>query len=111
MVSTSSIKAKVIAYCRDWLVGQLPQHNLDPALMNSDSAVRRAGYVLAFVLVFGFGTWAGCAPLESAAYATGKVEVEGSSKIIQHFEGVLSQRSLWQMVTTSRHSNRSYSSM
>ena len=29
MVSTSSIKAKVIAYCRDWLVGQLPQHNLD----------------------------------------------------------------------------------
>lgn len=87
MVSTSSIKAKVIAYCRDWLVGQLPQHNLDPALMNSDSAVRRAGYVLAFVLVFGFGTWAGCAPLESAAYANGKVEVEGSSKIIQHFEG------------------------
>ena len=80
MVSTSSIKAKVIAYCRDWLVGQLPQHNLDPALMNSDSAVRRAGYVLAFVLVFGFGTWAGCAPLESAAYATGKVEVEGAAK-------------------------------
>lgn len=46
-----------------------------------------AGSVLAAVFVFGAGIWAAFAPLESAAQATGVVEVASSRKTIQHLEG------------------------
>jgi HlyD family secretion protein len=46
-----------------------------------------AGTTLAVVFVFGTGIWAAYAPLESAAHATGVVEVESSRKTVQHLEG------------------------
>jgi HlyD family secretion protein len=46
-----------------------------------------AGSALAAVFVFGTGIWATFAPLESAAHASGVVEVESSRKTIQHLEG------------------------
>ncbi len=45
------------------------------------------GSFLAAVFVFGAGIWAAYAPLESAAHATGVVEVESSRKTVQHLEG------------------------
>lgn len=45
------------------------------------------GALLAVTFVFGFGIWAAFAPLESAAQATGVVEVASSRKTIQHLEG------------------------
>ena len=49
--------------------------------------VRRLGYL--FVIFFiGFGGfWTACAPLESAALATGIVQVDGKRKVVQHLEG------------------------
>ena len=48
---------------------------------------KRAGLFI-FFLVFGvFGFWAGFAPLDGAARATGVVTVESYTKVIQHFEG------------------------
>src|SRR5260221_428331 len=46
-----------------------------------------AGSALAAVFVFGAGLWAAYAPLESAAHATGVVEVASSRKTVQHLEG------------------------
>src|SRR5260370_22381845 len=46
-----------------------------------------AGWALAAVFVFGAGLWAAYAPLESAAHATGVVEVASSRKTVQHLEG------------------------
>jgi HlyD family secretion protein len=46
-----------------------------------------AGATLAVDFVFGTGIWAAYAPLESAAHATGVVEVESSRKTVQHLEG------------------------
>ncbi len=45
------------------------------------------GSFLAAVFVFGAGIWAAYAPLESAAHATGVIEVESSRKTVQHLEG------------------------
>jgi HlyD family secretion protein len=39
------------------------------------------------VFLAGFGTWAWYAPLESAAIASGTIEVESSRKTLQHLEG------------------------
>lgn len=39
------------------------------------------------VFVFGFGSWAFVAPLESAVIALGTIEVESNRKTIQHLEG------------------------
>jgi HlyD family secretion protein len=39
------------------------------------------------VFVAGFGSWAWYAPLESAAIASGTIEVESSRKTVQHLEG------------------------
>lgn len=48
---------------------------------------KRVGLII-FFLVFGvFGSWAGFAPLDSAARATGVVTVESYKKVIQHLEG------------------------
>lgn len=49
--------------------------------------VVRAGNLLLFGYVIGFGTWSIFAPLESAAIAPGAVEAESSRKTIQHLEG------------------------
>src|SRR5262249_48908162 len=52
--------------------------------------IRRALLLsLAIVLVFvvGFGLWSTFAPLESAAVATGIVEVQSHRKTIQHLQG------------------------
>ena len=55
--------------------------------LDGDRRVRFAGYFVAFVMFGGFGLWATFAPLESAAIALGKVDVNGSSKAIQHQDG------------------------
>jgi HlyD family secretion protein len=39
------------------------------------------------IFLAGFGSWAWYAPLESAAIATGTIEVESSRKTVQHLEG------------------------
>ena len=46
-----------------------------------------AGSIISSVFVFGFGAWSVFAPLESAAIASGVVEVESNRKTVQHFEG------------------------
>lgn len=46
-----------------------------------------AGSALAGIFVLGFGIWSCVAPLESAAMASGVVEVESSRKTVQHLEG------------------------
>jgi HlyD family secretion protein len=47
----------------------------------------RAGYAL-ILLAFGVcGFWAARAPLDSAAVASGQIEVDGRRKLIQHLEG------------------------
>lgn len=53
----------------------------------SDSALRRLGYLI-LVVVFGLGgLWAGLAPLDSAALASGYVAVKSYRKTVQHLEG------------------------
>ncbi|MGL4240931.1 MAG: HlyD family type I secretion periplasmic adaptor subunit [Beijerinckiaceae bacterium] len=47
----------------------------------------RAAGIMVGVFVVGFGTWAWYAPLESAAIASGTIEVESSRKTVQHLEG------------------------
>ena len=55
--------------------------------MDNDRPVRRAGYTVLLLFVFGVGAWAVFAPLESAAIAAGIVQVEGKRKLVQHLEG------------------------
>ena len=54
---------------------------------DSDARARTLGYLLVVFLIFVMGGWAVLAPLESAALATGVVQVEGKRKLIQHLEG------------------------
>jgi HlyD family secretion protein len=61
------------------LVPATPLHRLRGPLL--------AGAVVMLVFVGGFGVWSAFAPLESAAMASGAVEVESSRKTVQHFEG------------------------
>ena len=58
-----------------------------PSWMDNDRPVRRAGYTVLLLFVFGVGAWAVFAPLESAAIAAGIVQVEGKRKLVQHLEG------------------------
>ena len=53
----------------------------------NDISLRRTGYAVAVFLIFGFGGWAACAPLESAALAPAVVQVIGKRKAVQHLEG------------------------
>ena len=74
---------------REALLGATPApaDENDQAVLDSDKTVRWFGYSI-FTLVFlGLGTWAGFAPMESAAIGAGTVQVEGDSKVIQHLEG------------------------
>ena len=50
-------------------------------------AVRWTEDTLLVVFVIGFGAWSSVAPLESAAIASGVIEVESSRKTVQHLEG------------------------
>ena len=60
--------------------------------IDGDRRVRLAGYFTVFVLFGGFSLWATLSPLESAAIAAGKVQVEGNSQDVQHKEGgIISQ--------------------
>jgi HlyD family secretion protein/epimerase transport system membrane fusion protein len=45
------------------------------------------GWVVIGILFGGFGTWAGVAPLSSAAIAPGTVVVDSNRKSVQHLEG------------------------
>ena len=54
---------------------------------DSDASARTFGYLLVVFLFFVVGGWAVLAPIESAALATGIVQVEGKRKLIQPFEG------------------------
>ena len=59
----------------------------DSADLDSDASIQRIGYAVVAFLFIGFGGWATLAPLESAAFGMGSVQVEGDSKPIQHLEG------------------------
>ena len=54
---------------------------------DSDRRLRRLGYWLTAVLVFGCGVWASFAPIDTGALAPGIVQVEGKRKSVQHLEG------------------------
>lgn len=59
----------------------------DAAIDTSMTAAKRIGFLI-FFLVFGvFGLWAGFAPLEGAARASGTVMVKSHSQVVQHLEG------------------------
>ena len=45
------------------------------------------GYSVLIFAVFGFGAWAGFAPIDGAIISRGSFVVTGENKIIQHFEG------------------------
>lgn len=47
----------------------------------------RFGLVVIVIFVFGFGSWAALAPLESAAIAPGEIVVEGDRRTVEHLEG------------------------
>lgn len=57
------------------------------AFLDSDRQAIRFGYAVIVLVFGGFGTWAAFAPLESAAFGQGTVQVEGNRKFVQHFEG------------------------
>jgi HlyD family secretion protein/epimerase transport system membrane fusion protein len=50
-----------------------------------------SGYGILFLFFGVFGVWAAFAPLGSGAIATGKVEVAGSQRTVQHLEGGIIQ--------------------
>ncbi|NQV69503.1 MAG: HlyD family type I secretion periplasmic adaptor subunit [Pseudohongiella sp.] len=59
----------------------------DEGIDTSMTTAKRAGFLI-FFLVFGvFGLWAGFAPLDSAAHASGTVMVKSHSQVVQHLEG------------------------
>ena len=55
--------------------------------MQNDLHLRRVGYLIALVMLVGVGGWAVLAPLEVAALAEGRVQVQGKRKPVQHLEG------------------------
>ena len=71
------------------LTGSLPEAaaDFDDAVLESDKRARRLGYFVIALIFFVGGIWAAVAPLESAARGQGVVQIEGSSKPIQHLEG------------------------
>jgi HlyD family type I secretion membrane fusion protein len=46
-----------------------------------------AGFVVIAIFIGGFGAWAGLAPLDSAAVASGRVVIESNRKTVKHLEG------------------------
>lgn len=74
---------------RRWFFVANPESGGEGAahILDSDKQARRLGYAIVLVVFGGFGIWAAVAPLESAAYGMGTVQVEGDRKWVQHFEG------------------------
>ena len=71
----------------DKAIAQATDTGVNPDAETSMEQPRRIGLFI-FFLVFGvFGLWAALAPLDSAAYAPGKVTVRSYKKIVQHLEG------------------------
>ena len=56
-------------------------------LADDSVALQKRGYALFFLIVVVGGVWSACAPIQSAALASGVVQVEGKTKLIQHLEG------------------------
>lgn len=71
------------------LTGAVPSSadGFDQSVIDSDRNARNIGYLIIAAVFLGFGGWAAFAPLESAARGSGVVQVQGSSKPIQHLEG------------------------
>lgn len=62
-------------------------HTIDnEALAASSSPIRAGMWLFLIVFVFG-GLWAACAPITSAAVATGKVVIDSNKKSIAHMQG------------------------
>jgi HlyD family type I secretion membrane fusion protein len=60
---------------------------VEPPYPTSCARAIAVGWIVVGVLFGGFGTWAGIAPLTSAAIAPGTVVVDSSRKSVQHLEG------------------------
>ncbi|WPL18681.1 Type I secretion system membrane fusion protein PrsE [Thiorhodovibrio winogradskyi] len=58
-----------------------------PETLTDDRGIRRFGYLLVFVLLFGVVGWAGSARIDGAAVAPGVVTVESYRQAVQHLEG------------------------
>lgn len=58
-----------------------------PQIQGDDRPIRRLGLIFILIVFGGFGGWAAFAPLESAALASGTIQVEGYRKTVQHLEG------------------------
>jgi len=59
----------------------------EPAYPTSCKRTLIVGWIVIGILFGGFGTWAGLAPLSSAAIAPGTVVVDSNRKSVQHLEG------------------------
>lgn len=65
----------------------LNQNGADAAHDDSGRSEIRAGLITLAVFFFGFGGWAGFAPLDAAVVAPGVVVVSGNRQTVQHREG------------------------
>lgn len=63
------------------------QNGADAAQDDSGRSEIRAGLITLAVFFFGFGGWAGFAPLDAAVVAPGVVVVSGNRQTVQHREG------------------------
>lgn len=73
------------------LITGTPSFPESPWLEN-DLATRRFGFLAVAFLLLVVGGWSACAPIQSAALASGVVQVEGKRKPLQHLEGgIISQ--------------------
>ncbi len=79
MTSTELTTAKdnLPAQEQDWF-SEVPRSGRAPLL---------AGYATLFFGVFGFGAWAGTAPIDGAVVASGVFVATSQNKIVQHLEG------------------------
>ena len=59
----------------------------EPSYPTSCKQTIAFGWIVIGILFGGFGTWAGIAPLSSAAIAPGTVVVDSNRKSVQHLEG------------------------
>jgi HlyD family secretion protein len=57
------------------------------SLRHSVRSPVRTGYAIILVFIFGFGLWAGFAPLAGGAVASGILSPSSSRRIVQHLEG------------------------
>ena len=82
-----NIKQALESFLSALMTREFNSDDLPSETQDTDARIRRLGYGLLVFLFGGFILLASTAPLESAARAPGKVEVEGKRKTLQHFEG------------------------